>query len=363
LESQPRFIFASPTFGTEIASVSLSAIEFCSTGSLCVVVFTGPGAGWVLHAMDTNKGVLNVRRLCHNTSVRWLAGLTLVGTLVICLGTKTASAEDLFLLSTRNQLIHINSASPGSLLSSIFITGLSGSEEVISIDARPLTGVVYGLTSYSRLVMLDQITGAATAVGSGWSPVLNGVEFGFDFNPTTDVARVESDLRQNLRVNSVTGSLIGVDAPLYYAAGDPNQGIVPNVVGSAYSNNLSGAQTTTLYVIDSGTNTLATQNPPNNGTLNTVGLLGFNTNGLVGFDISGASGVAYAAMTAPGASFSSLYTINLASGVATLVGTIGNGENPLLIRGLTVVPEPGSMLALGTGLTGLLALVLRRRAS
>ena len=66
-------------------------------------------------------------------------------------------------------------------------------------------------------------------------------------------------------------------------------------------------------------------NPPNNGTLNTVGALGFNTSDLVGFDISGASGVAFASLTTPAGNFSQLFTINLATGAATLVGNIGGG--------------------------------------
>ena len=41
-----------------------------------------------------------------------------------------------------------------------------------------------------------------------------------------------------------------------------------------------------LYGIDSQTDTLVIQNPPNNGTLVPVGALGVNTNDEVGFDIT-----------------------------------------------------------------------------
>ncbi|MGQ0600060.1 MAG: DUF4394 domain-containing protein, partial [Anaerolineales bacterium] len=78
---------------------------------------------------------------------------------------------------------------------------------------------------------------------------------------------------------------------------------------------------------------LVTQNPPNDGTLNTVGALGVNASELAGFDIQARSGMAYAVLTAPSATVSRLYTINLATGAATLVGTIGGAE---VVRGLAV---------------------------
>jgi hypothetical protein len=124
--------------------------------------------------------------------------------------------------------------------------------------------------------------------------LLDGNSFGFDFNPTVDRIRVVSNAGQNLRLNPDTGQIVdsdpntpGVqsDSDLAYATGDSNQGQSPNVVGSAYTNNVAGATTTTLYGIDSALDILVTQNPPNNGTLNTVGALGVNATGVVGFDV------------------------------------------------------------------------------
>jgi hypothetical protein len=55
-------------------------------------------------------------------------------------------------------------------------------------------------------------------------------------------------------------------------------------------------------------------------------------------------------LTPVGAPGSSLYTINLGTGAATLIGTLGNGSVP--VRGLTTaVPEPAS---LGMGVTAAL---------
>ena len=72
-------------------------------------------------------------------------------------------------------------------------------------------------------------------------------------------------------------------------------------------------------------------------TLNTVGPLGVNAGAANGFDISGATGTAYAALRNAGPS--SLYTINLSTGAASLVGPIGSG---LALTGLTIIPNAGT---------------------
>ncbi len=118
----------------------------------------------------------------------------------------------------------------------------------------------------------------------------------------------------------------------------------PRIVGSAYTNNVAGATTTTLYAIDATTDTLLIQNPPNNGTLVPVGALGVDTTDLVGFDISAHDNVGYASLTS-GAGVSSLYRVNLTTGAATLVGAIAGG--PLV--DLTVVARGVPMVALRGG--------------
>ena len=104
-------------------------------------------------------------------------------------------------------------------------------------------------------------------------------------------------------------------------------------VGVAYTNNFAGATTTTLYGIDSNLDILTIQNPPNNGTLNTIGPLGFDTSGSVGFDIATA-GTAFASLSVSG--LAGLFTINLATGAATPVGSIGTGATA--IRDIAIAP-------------------------
>jgi hypothetical protein len=281
----------------------------------------------------------------------------------------SAEAEPLIGLTTTNNLVSFDSATPGTIGSTVGITGLQAGEIVLGIDRRPANGVLYGLGSTSRIYMIDTATGVATAVGSGFSPPLSGTAFGFDFNPVPDRIRVVSTNSSDFRLNPNDGTLTGTDTPLTYAAGDSGAGLAPRVVGSAYTNNFDGAAVTTLFGIDSNRDVLVRQGgpdgapSPNGGMLFTIGAgLGFDTADLVGFDISGSSGDAFAALTPPTGGASQLFTIDLTAGTATLVGTIGTG---LTLTGLaadvgTLVPEPSSYVLFGIGL-GLIALVVRRR--
>jgi len=289
-------------------------------------------------------------------------GMTLVFG-ALCAGAPMASAELVTGLTVTNTLVTFDSATPGAVSAPVAITGLGAGEFLVAIDRRPATGQLYGLGSASHLYGINAVTGAATQVGSSGAFTLSGTAFGFDFNPTVDRIRVTSTTTQNLRLNPNDGTLAATDSALAYAAGDPNVGATPRIVGSAYTNNFSGATTTTLYDIDSNLDILATQNPPNNGTLNTVGALGFNTSDLVGFDISGLTGTAFASLTAPGAATSSLFTVNLATGAGTLVGTIGASVALLDIAVTAAVPEPSITISTTLGLVVLAFALRRRRAS
>ena len=248
----------------------------------------------------------------------------------------TFPAGTFFTVDTANVLRHYSVASPGTVLGAVTISGLQPAESILGIDFRPATGQLYGLGSTSRLYVINVVTGAASPVDGGFTPALNGTDFGFDFNPTVDRIRVVSDAEQNLRLHPDTGAVAGVDGAINPAG---------NVVASAYTNNFAGATTTVLYGIDSGTDQLVIQNPPNDGTVSPVGALGVDTSGLVGFDILAGSGTAYASLTAPAGISSLLYTINLATGAATLLGTIGGG---VPMRGLAFVTGPETVFAVTT---------------
>ncbi len=177
-----------------------------------------------------------------------------------------ASALAVYGVTTTNSLVRFDSASPGTINSTVGVTGLNAGATLLGIDFRPANGQLYGVSSDSRLYTINLSSGAATAIGSPGGFTLNGTAFGFDFNPVPDRSRVTSNADQNLRLNPISGALAATDPDLAYAVGDVNAGFNPNVVGSAYTNSFNGTLTTTLYNIDSALDILVTQNPPNNGT-------------------------------------------------------------------------------------------------
>lgn len=268
-----------------------------------------------------------------------------------------ASALAVYGVTSANSLVRFDSATPGTIDTTVAVTGLNAGASLLGIDFRPVDGLLYGVSSDSKLYTINLTTGAATSIGAAGAFALSGSSFGFDFNPVPDRIRVTSDADQNLRLNPNNGTLASTDTPLAYAAGDANAGLNPNIVGSGYTNSFNGTLSTTLYGIDSGLDILVTQIPPNTGTLNMVGALGFNTTDLVGFDIFFLGNLAFASLTAVGGS-SSFFSINLGTGAATAIGSIGNG---LLISDIAIqqVPEPGTLSLLAGALLG--SFFVRRR--
>jgi trimeric autotransporter adhesin len=261
----------------------------------------------------------------------------------------------MFAVTVNNTLLNFNPGAPGVINSSRFINGLASGENVVGIDFRPADGRLYALTSASRLYTINPASGFAAPVGASFAPALSGQSFGVDFNPVPDRLRVVSDADQNLRLNPNNGAVAAVDTTLAFAATDPNAMKDPNVVGAAYTNNFAGSTTTTLYSIDSSIDALVTQGSvggspisPNTGQLFTVGGLGVNTTDLVGLDIAPVTNAAFASLTPEGASASQLYTINLGTGAATLVGAIGAGR---LIRDIAFVVRAENVFAVTAGNT------------
>jgi len=255
--------------------------------------------------------------------------------------------ETVFGVTASNTLISFNSLTPGTILSTAPITGLSAGENVVGIDFRPASGQLFAVTSASRVYTINTLNGVATPTGPAFTPALSGTAFGVDFNPVPDRIRVVSDADQSLRLNPANGAVVGTDTNLAYAAGDANANANPTVVAVAYTNNVAGTTSTTLFGIDSNLDVLVRQGSPggapispNAGTLFTIGPLGVNTTNDAGFDISDCSGTGYASLTTAGATQSQFYTINLLSGAATAVGTIGVNEVVRDISaGTTFVPS------------------------
>ena len=222
----------------------------------------------------------------------------------------SASAATFVGISGDN-LVSFSSSRP-DIVRSRPLRGLPDSDAIIGVDRRPANGQIYGLGISSRIYTISR-TGSVTPVGAGpFTPALFGGSFGFDFNPMADAIRLTSDGEQDARISPATGLVTFSDPPLAYraAAGavpaDPNFGRAPTVTASAYNNNRAAAPSTELYDIDSGLDVLARQDPPNAGTLNTVGRLGVNATGLVTYDIA-PNGTGYAAFKRSGRRFTELF--------------------------------------------------------
>lgn len=256
--------------------------------------------------------------------------------------TKPAAALGLVGLSDNNNLVLFDSNNPAST-TNVSVTGIDGL--LLGIDRRPANDRIYGLTTANKIYTINPFTGAASFVSNLSSAFTGGFVSGVDFNPVPDRLRVVGGNDQNLRINVDTGAVI-VDGKL-----NPGN---PNITGAAYTNADTDPNTgTTLYDIDYISDTLFIQNPPNDGTLQTVGSLGIDVDSRGGFDIFTQNGVnnAIAALTPTSASGSNLYNINLTTGAATLVGSIGDGTKKIV--GLTAVsqrvPEPSLALGLVGG--------------
>ncbi|MBW4458648.1 MAG: DUF4394 domain-containing protein [Nodosilinea sp. WJT8-NPBG4] len=240
---------------------------------------------------------------------------------------------DLLGLTDDNQLV---SFSTGNLAQAtpLSVTGIEGS--LIGIDVRPANGLIYGLTTTNQLytLALKGNVAEATLVSTLSQPFEGGVVAGFDFNPVADRLRLVGENDQSFRINVDTGAVI-VDGTLAFGPGDSNAGANPSVTGAAYTNSFAGTTATQLFDIDAELDTLVLQSPPNDGTLQTVGALGFDLDSLGGFEIVASSAGDNTAFVVSDAT---LYALNLESGAATSLGAIGT-DDTINFQGLTAAPS------------------------
>lgn len=282
-----------------------------------------------------------------------------VALLSVALPASQASAERIFGLTQGGapSIVTFDSTNLGVTTSSGAIAGLGG-DTLTGLDLRPATrglfsvgtsGTVYSITK-------DAVGRGYTATSVGVATTPTGSGFGLDFNPTVDRIRLISDTDQNLRINPANGVTI-VDGSITSNLGNVD------IIGAAYSRNRPGLVTTTLYAFDAANDTLLRSTNANAGTYvntnvngDTFGAFGFNlgVSNNFGFDISGATGTAFVSEN------NQFGTVNLLTGQATLLGTIGAGNLVDITAG--AVPEPASW-ALMIGGFGLVGSAMRRRVA
>lgn len=285
--------------------------------------------------------------------MRWLCAALALG----AIAPASAAAERAAGITGDLSLVLFDTATPADV-SVTLITGLQTSgEKAIALDTRPSTGELFlvttpaGITSGAGVILrsyrLDPATGVATFVGTvpgGTLPNAGDWSTGADFNPVVDRLRLVNFNLENWRINPNNGALSGDDANLTFTA--PATG---PVTALAYDRNVAPGPPgtvappgtlTTLYGIDVGSDRLVVQGGingagpggPNGGAVTSIGSLGVvvdNTSD-AGFDIA-PGGTAYAALRSSLAS--SLYTVDLGTGTATLIGPLA-----LELRALTILP-------------------------
>lgn len=203
------------------------------------------------------------------------------------------------------------------------VKGVDGT--LLGIDVRPATGNLYGLSDAGKLYTINLSSRQATEVSTLSETFEAGTMSGVDFNPVADRLRLTGSNGQNFRVNVDTGE-VTLDGTL-----SSTDGSTPSVTASAYTNSTEATpETTMLYNLDSGSNSLVLQDPPNDGVLTSVGAVGFDIGDVAGFDIfSGDDGK----NTAYAVSGAHLYILDLERGSSTLIGMLPDGT----YQGLAVV--------------------------
>jgi hypothetical protein len=231
----------------------------------------------------------------------------------------------LFGLTCSNNLVEFGSGNPGTLARYVAITGMTAGASMVGIDFRPADGRLYGVGTDSRVYTIDTLTGAASAVAGAFTPGVSGEHFGLAFSGAQDRLRLSSvEGNQNLSIDPLTGAVASADPDLAFAAGDANASGNPAISALAYHETGGGS---TLYAVDATANALVTVDPATGG-LTTVGDFGRNVYLCSGLDIA-TDGTAYASLSTDNGS--ELYTVDLSTGAATLLGNIGPAVHSLAV--------------------------------
>jgi hypothetical protein len=241
--------------------------------------------------------------------------------------------ETVFAVTDAAELIKFKAGLPSQVLARQPLKGLPAGERLLGIDYRVARGVLYALSSGGRLYTLDTATGQLQPVGTGAPIALPGGRVGFDFNPAADRIRVVGTDGGNLRLHPDTGARAAADSELHYVPGDASQHRAPRIAGAAYTYNKKDDKLTTNYALDLEAGTLVTQGSvegrlpavsPNTGRLFTVGALGTGPVDEAAFDIADVDNSALAALRQHGTT--RLHALDLATGQARLLGTVGDGR-------------------------------------
>ena len=250
--------------------------------------------------------------------------------------------ETVYAVTDAAELVRFNAGQPQRILARQALQGLAAGDRLVGIDFRVARGVLFALAASGRLYTLDTNTGALKPVGGAAAALLQGQTIAMNFNPVADRIRVVSDSGLNLRLHPDTGAVAATDPVLAYATGDARAGQAPRLAAAAYTYNKKDDKLTTNYAIDRAAGLLVTQGSvegvqpavsPNTGLLRSVGPLGTGPVDAAALDIADTDNTALAALRQNGRT--RLHLVNLATGAATVIGSVGDGR-PLW--GMAIAP-------------------------
>ena len=255
-----------------------------------------------------------------------------------------AAREEIVAVTVSNHLLRFNAGQPQKVRDRKPLTGLLPAESIIGIDYRVSRGELLALGLSGQLYKIDVARGVATRIGMPAVLPTEGIEWAFDVNPTVDRVRVANDAGFNLRLHPETGAVVDGDANtagtqfdgrLAYDSSDTHSRKPPRIVGAAYTYNKTNDKITTNYALDGGLGTLVHQGSkegvtpvvsPNTGRLYTVGSLGIGSFEHATFDISDLAPTAYAGVRKTEEKATRWHRVDLVTGKATFIGTVGGGE-------------------------------------
>lgn len=264
-----------------------------------------------------------------------------------------ARKETLYGVTAKMALIKFNAAQPQRIIGHQPLVGLPESERLVGLDFRVARGVLFALSNVGRVYTIDTSTATLKPVSAAQLMVPLGDAVGMDFNPAVDRIRIVTQSGQNLRMHPDTGAQVdsnpsqpGVqsDAAPHYLEGDVNRGRTPAIAAVAYTYNKDNDKITTLYGIDQNLGVLVMQGSkegdkpfvsPDTGKLSTVGALGTGAVMDASFDISDVSNTALLAARTASDQRTRLHLLDLRTGQASLLGTVGDGQ-PLI--GIAIEP-------------------------
>ena len=245
-----------------------------------------------------------------------------------------------YALTSTGSILKFDTSKPGTISSTVTISGLNSGQSVVQFDYQPSTGTLFCITNDGFVCTVDPGTGTATVVANSGTPFTQTLGSGNNTvrlsNPAISFDPVSGDLRvlsteYNLLVNPGTGLIDTTGTKVAFDNNDSNHNKTPQLGGIAYTNPLAGATNTTLYALDVttasllrvGDDNVGNAGSVNSGDLHTIGPLNASLSSTTGFAISPNNGTAYASLQ--NGNGAALYTVDLKSGAVTGLGSIGDG--------------------------------------